>query len=426
MSRRERERAQRISDYADGLVVHRREERVPPFKLDDREFHGLTELARGLSAIEFKVSEEFRAQLREQLPVLTDTDAPPDRRWAGGVRSASRRAIAWLSRPIDRLSPMFRDLRTAAAMAPLVALVGALGWQVTSTRTASAAEILSRADTALSKLVHEGQVLHRRWKVTERVRGVDGGGQTVRESISTEWMDGSDFSRVAGRNERDGRVYLAYASAREHGEVRPRVYFAPGFSNEPRGLLSLEPSRREFQTALASFGPDEAAKLETYLDRGYIFEPISGERRFNRIALNASTESHGPLPRVMVSLREETLPQGTAVYAVRIVDPARVRFRWKSEGAPVAWLERRETVRYIARDTYLSLKAEETYDTEDGRRVHQVRELVETRIVESGSGGIDPFVLTVPDGTPVRRQSAREQLSAVAAVLGQIPAKLTR
>ena len=311
-------------------------------------------------------------------------------------------------------------------MAPFVALVGALVWQVAGTRTASAAEILSRADLALSKLVHEGQILQRRWKMTDRVTAVGGGLETVRESISNEWMDGSDFGHVAGRNERNGRVYLAYASARENGELKPRVYFAPGFSNEPRGLLSIEPSRREFQKALAAFAPHDAEKLKTYLDRGYIFEPISGERRFNRIALETSTEHDGPLPRVMVSLREETLPHGVGVYAVRIVDPARVRFRWKSEGAPTAWLEWRETVRYIARDTYLSLKAEETYETEDGRRVFQTRELLETRIVEAGADNVDPFLITVPEGTPVRQQSASEQLSAVAAVLGRIPAKLTR
>ena len=210
------------------------------------------------------------------------------------------------------------------------------------------------------------------------------------------------------------------------GELKPRVYFAPGFSNEPRGLLSIEPSRREFQHALAAFGPHDGEKLKTYLDRGYIFEPISGERRFNRIALETSTEQNAPLPRVMVSLREETLPHGVGVYAVRIVDPARVRFRWKSEGAPVAWLESRETVRYIARDTYLSLKAEEAYETEDGRRVFQTRELLETRIVEAGAYSADPFLLTVPEGTPVRRQSASEQLSAVMTVLRRIPATLTR
>jgi hypothetical protein len=311
-------------------------------------------------------------------------------------------------------------------MAPLVAVVAAILWQVSGTRTASAAEILSRADIALSKLVHQGQILHRRWKVIERTENADGSQRVVREATFNEWMDGTDYSRVAGRNESNGRVYLAYARVRDtDGEVRPRVYFAPGFSNEPRGLLSIEPSRREFQEALVNFEAEEREKLQTYLARGYIFEPISGERRFNRIALEAGAERGPLLPRIIVSLREETLPTGTEVYAVRIVDPARVRFRWTSEGPPVARVEWRQSVRYIARDTYLSLKAEETTEDERGRRVITTRELVDTHILERDGVSADPFALAVPEGTPARRQSASEQLSAVAAVLARMP-ELTR
>ena len=84
---------------------------------------------------------------------------------------------------------------------------------------------------------------------------------------------------------------------------------------------------------------------------------------------------------------------------------------------PSAWLEWRETVRYIARDTYLSLKAEETFQNENGRRVFQTRELLETRIVERDAIGVDPFLLSVPQGTPVRRQVYADLLSVIAAVL---------
>ena len=84
---------------------------------------------------------------------------------------------------------------------------------------------------------------------------------------------------------------------------------------------------------------------------------------------------------------------------------------------PAAWLEWRETVRYIARDTYLSLRAEETYQNENGRQVFQTRELLETRIVERDAIGGDPFALSVPQGTPVRRQVAADLLSAIAATL---------
>ncbi len=125
VSRRERERAQRISDYADGLVVHRREESVAAFKLEDREFQDLTGLARALSAIEFRADEDFRKDLCERLPTMIDTDVTPDRGWLAGARSVVRRAAAWVARPTDLFPPLRRGLRTAAAMAPIVALVGA-------------------------------------------------------------------------------------------------------------------------------------------------------------------------------------------------------------------------------------------------------------------------------------------------------------
>ena len=414
-----------MSAYLDGLVVHRREEELPAFTADDREFKELTELARELSALKFREPEDFRNDLRDQLPSLADSGSA-NHGWLTSARTFSRKAGTWMFQRTEWISPLRSAVHTAATMTPLVVLVAAFVWQMAGTRTASAAEILSRADMALAQLVHHGQVLHRRWKVTDRIRPGNQRPEIVREYIAKEWMDGSDFSRVAGSREANGLVYLAYARARENGEVRPRVYFAPGFFNEPRGLLSVEPSHREFQEALTSFGPQDREKLQTYLDRGYIFEPISGERRFNRIVLESSTERNAALPRVVVSLREETLPSGTEVYAVRIVDPARVQFLWRSEGAPVAWLQWHETVRYIARDTYLTLKAEETYQNENGRRVVTTRELLETRIVENSATSVDPFVLTVPEGTPVRRQSAVDQLSAVAAVMARIPEKLSR
>jgi hypothetical protein len=409
----------------DGLVVHRREEGVSAFTDDDREFKELTELARALSMVQFQPPDDFRNDLRGRLPRMSEEARATRRGWFGhGVYFTRWQTGA---REIDgrRLRSFRHVTHTAAAMAPLLALVATFVWHVGGARTVSAAEILTRADEALAKLVHDGQILHRRWKVVDAVRTPDGREETVRESISNEWMDGADFTRVAGRNEARGRVYLAYVTVREAGEIRPRVYFAPGFSNEPLGLLSIEPSRREFQDALDTFGEHDRDKLRTYLNRGYIFEPISGERRFNRIALETSTETNASLPRVMVSLREERLASGVDVYAVRIVDPARVRFRWRSEGAPTAWLEWRETVRYIARDTYLSLRAEETYETENGHRIYSTRELLETRILERGAIHMDPFDLTVPEGTPVRRQSAREQLSAVAGVLRHLPAHPT-
>jgi hypothetical protein len=423
MNSKDRKRAQRISEYVDGLIVHRREDRLRASSGDDGEFGELVELSKALGAIELTALDGFRENLRERLPEMAGR--APRRWWLAGTHLFAP-ALARVRPHPGASSFLPSGLRAAAAMALLVAVGVALVSYFASTPTVSAAEILSRGDLALAQLVRPGEMLYRRWKVTERVTTAAGDTATIRESIRNEWMDGSDFGRVAGTHVGpNGRIVLSYASAREDGDLRPRVYFAPGFSNEPRGLLSIEPSRREFQEAIAAFPLVERAKLQTYLDRGYIFEPISGERRFNRTVLETSSEWNGPLPRITVSLREATLPTGTPVYVVRIVDPVRVEFRWKSNGPPVAWMERRETLRYIARDTHLSLKAEDTYYIEDGRRVVTTRELLETRVAEAGADAVDRFVLKVPDGTPVRQQSAREQLSAVSTVLRRIPALLS-
>lgn len=426
MDGNDQQRAERISDYIDGLVVRQREGDLPVCTPGDREFSDLTDLAQSLLAIRFMEPEAFRDDLLADLSRRPGS-GPVRRLWPfGPFLSLRHTALARLIHSIGRRSPAQRLLRATVSIAPLGVVVAFVVWHLAFTHTVSAAEILSRADLALANLVHQGQLLNRRWQVTESTSDASGQRNSVREYIRTEWMDGGDFSRVAGRNEENGRVYLAYSSVREDGEVRPRVYFGPGFSDELRGLLSVEPTRGEFQRALVRFGAADRRKLQTYLDRGYIFEPISGERRFNRSILENADERAAALPRVIVSSRAETLESGVDVYAVRVVDPARVRFRWKSQGPPVVWLERRETVRYIARDTFLTVRAEDTFESPGGQRTHVTRHLLETRIVDHDVVDGDPFAISVPHGTPVRQQSAEEQLSAVAAALGRIGHELTR
>ena len=80
----------------------------------------------------------------------------------------------------------------------------------------------------------------------------------------------------------------------------------------------------------------------------------------------------------------------------------------------------RETIRYISRDTYLTLKTEDDHQYETGERDSTSRELIETRISAAGSAGETVFDLEVPTGTPARAQSASEQLSAVAAALNRV------
>lgn len=420
MDDNDRQCAQRLSDYVDGLVVREREGEVPVCTLRDQEFRDLTELAQSLLAIKFLEPEAFRDQLLAD--VSRRREAEPVRRVRpfGELLHLWHAALARLPQPAGWRAPAQPMVRTAATVAPLGVVVAVLVWHLAFIHTVSAAEVLSRADLALANLVGQGQLLNLRWQVTQRTSDARGEKETVREYVRTEWMDGADFSRVAGRHEERGRVHWAYSSVREHGEIRPRVYFGPGVSDELRGLLSIEPTRGEFQNALLGFSALDRRKLQTYLDRGYIFEPISGERRFNRRIVEKDDERTAAWPRAITSLQSERLESGVDVYAVRVIDPARVRFRWKSQGPPVVWLERRETVRYIARDTFLTVRTEDTYDSPDGQRTRVVRHLLEARVVDRDAVDGDPFALDVPRGTPVRTQSAEEQLSAVAAALGRV------
>lgn len=422
MNGNDRQCAQRLSDYIDGLVVQQREAELPFGAPRDQEFSDLSDLSQSLLAIKFVEPTAFRDDLFADLSRRPDLEPSRRLRLFGDLFRQRHR----LPRSIGWRFPAQLLVRTAATVAPLAAAVAVLVWYLAFGHSVSAAQVLSNADLALSNLVRPGQFLNRRWQVTEWTIDASGEKKAVREYVRTEWMDGADFSRVAGRHEENGRVYLAYSTVREDGEVRPRVYFGPGFSDELRGLLSIEPTRGEFQRALLGFGADDRRRLQTYLNRGYIFEPISGERRFNRSILENDDGRPAALPRVIVSLRPETLEPGIEVYAVRAIDPARVRFRWKSQGSPVVWLERIETVRYIARDTYLTVRAEETHDSPSGQRTHVVRRLLETRIVDRDAVEDDPFAISVPRGIPVRRQSADEQLSAVAAVLGRLGREQSR
>ena len=422
----EQECARRICDYIDSLVVQERERDLPVLTPGDQEFVELTGLAQSLLSIRFLDSEAFRGELLGRLRKQAEQE-----RVDGVWRRADparpfRTKWAWLLRSLGWGDVTGRLMaKTAAPVAPLTLVGLFLVWHLAVTQTASPADVLSRADLALSNLVHDGQILNRKWRVTETITD-ERGLRTAREYFRTEWMDGADFSHVAGLNEEQGRVNLAYSSTREGEEVRARVYFSPGRYDESRGLLSIEPTRNEYQKALRNFSNSDRRKLQTYLNRGYIFEPISGERRFNRSMLENDGGIAVALPRVIVSLGTQTLSSGIDVYAVRMIDPARVRFRWTSEGSPRAWVERRETIRYIARDTYLNVRAEETHDVPSGQRTTIIRELIETRIVEREAGGVDPFAINVPATTLVRRQSALEHLSAVAEVLSRINPELAR
>ena len=159
--------------------------------------------------------------------------------------------------------------------------------------------------------------------------------------------------------------------------------------------------------------------LETYLSRGYIYEPIFSERRFNEAILKEVTGIE-PLHRVRLSMEDSTNVDGQPVYKVRSTDEVRMQFRWRSEGPPLIWLERQETVRYISKKTYLAVRSEEIHLDEMGARIETTRELVEVTNLQPSAVG-DAFDLHVPENVPIRHQSAREHLAEVLRTLRRSP-----
>jgi hypothetical protein len=125
---------------------------------------------------------------------------------------------------------------------------------------------------------------------------------------------------------------------------------------------------------------------------------------------------------MILSLDRTALVDAKRVYGVRVVDAAFIDFNWRSGGPPRVRLGRLETVRYIARDSYLSVKTNETVQFEDGRQRTTTRELMEMRAVGVEDMPLNPFTLEIPAGTPVQQQSAYQQLSGVAAAFSRLPA----
>lgn len=418
----EREQARRIVAYADEIVLHRRSTAggADPLSAEDREFERLSELVRCLSDVEVVAPSGFQEELVRRIRQSVDDEGPVPR-W--------RSAFAWRPRlagpTLMGKQPM--ALRTAMLTAAVLLGLVVLSRSVIDVPVVSAESVLSRSDAALTGLVRPGQVLYRQWKVTSRGAAGLMTGTLQSERIIEEWMDGADVERVAARwSSKDRELQIAYTTRLQDGEYRPYVYFSPGMYSEKRGVLNIEPTRREFDEALGSFPQPVSRALRVYLDRHYIYAPITGERSFNRAIFDAPEHPVPEMPRILVSFDESHMLNATPVYRVRLLDAASVTFNWRSSGPPLIRLAQAEIVRYIARDSFLSVRTEERYVYEDGRRRSSTRELVVTKALELAELREDPFTLDVPPRTPVQRQSALEQLAGVADVLQRVPAFTSR
>ena len=410
------EQAQRVSELVDGILLHHRYDGASDPPATDGELRELGTLARSLSEVAISVPEDFRDQLANRLPQMAKIETEHDRAddgrdvlrgWVVAARVSVRRLLE------VRVPPRFSAVSSALAIA-LFTIV--MFRALVDAPVASAAEILSRSDAAMATLVGRGQLLYREWKVSSRTVAPDGReisrGNT---RLIREWMDGGDFDRVAARwYSGDDRLLIAYSSVASGGQRRPHAYFSPGVYGEVRGVLNVEPTAEEYKEATARFPNDLRRALTVYLDRQYIYLPITGERRFNKAILKPEADIPPSLPRIVVS-SDSTEINGTAAYRVRVVDPAAITFNWRSEGPPRVRAGSAEIVRYIARDSYLSVRSDETFQYVDGTTRFTTRELVETRAVNVEGSPLDPFKLDVPEGTPVHLQSAFDQLSGVAA-----------
>lgn len=396
--RSDREQARRVMAYVDEVVLHRRSDAdgADPLSPEDRELGRLGQLVHCLSDLEIVAPHGFQEALAARL------------REAGPAPSAHLR------------------IRTVLVAAAVFLGVVVLSRSVIDVPVVSAQSVLSRSDAALAALVRPGQLLYRQWKVTSTSSGSTQG-TTQTERIIEEWMDGADFDRVAGRwYSKERQLQIAYATRLQDGEYRPSVYFSPGVYDEQRGVLNIEPTRREFEQALGAFPASVRRGLKVYLGRNYIYAPITGERNFNRAILESPAHNIPEMPRILVSFDESHMLNGTPVYRVRVLDSASVTFNWRSSGPPLIRLAQAEITRYIARDSFLSVRTEERWVFEDGRQRFTTRELVETRPIAAGTLAFDPFAIEVPRGTPVQQQSAVAQLAGVADALGRVPAFTSR
>jgi len=423
MKRKEREQAQRVAAYVDGFVIHRRhaDRGAESITDEDREFESLRELVQSLTEMELATPRALQQELGRRIPRIAESTAPVT------VLDRLHRFFARAGRfgkSIGDAAGVSPALTTVTLSVPLVFAAFVLIRSFVTVSVVSAKEIVSRSDAALAGLVHPGQLLHRRWKVASTVTGPDG--QEVQSSLPVrsihEWMDGADFDRVAGRwYDGDDHLLVAYTTRIQDGEHRPYVYFSPGVLNEPDGLLNIEPTRKEFDDAVYRFPASVQLALHVYLARQHIYEPIAGERRFNRALIEAPNDGISQMPRVIVSSDNSQALHGTPVFRVRIVDPASIAFNWRRGGPPPVQLAAAEIVRYIDQENYLTVRTEETYRFENGQKRVTSHELVETRTLDASQVPVDPFTLEAPAGTPVQWQSAEQQLLGVADALKRLP-----
>lgn len=345
-------------------------------------------------------------------------DVPPTI-WAKVEARVSRRPrpSGWVVHPLR----LFRGVSDAtwrrypvatAASAAVLALI--LVQRLPPDATLSAEGILALSEQALAKVVRPGEIFHRRWAYYRRVHPIGGEPAEYREILHS-WIDGSNLARTAGRlYSTDGR--LLYASVVPGSpSVAPLVYFSPDSPGPYRGVEIRMYTPDDRVQAISRFSPDDQARLRQLFGPSDD-PPLVGEVVINRQLIQGPSTSGRVLQRIRTSLDFSELG-GEPVARIRTVDPLRPLADLDPDGDVRAVLARIDTVRWISRLTYLTLRVESTATLEDGRRLAYSSDLLEMRSLPPSDLEIDPFHFDVPPGTPVMQHQLEEQLHSLAAAL---------
>jgi hypothetical protein len=418
---RDRKRARLVSEYTDAFIARLRgssDRSAAPE--EEGQLDELIDLARELGAIETPPSPQLRRRLSEELR-RESASVRASALEAGSPRTGLLSLLLEAGGGLAKL-PKLRSFRFATATAAGLLVLLVTFFNVSSNRTASAAELLMRSDLALQSLAGPGELLYQRHLFRTTLRQPDGSERTT-EQIVHEWADGSDLDHAAARGYApDGTLRWAYLNTRD-GELghRPSVYFTEHHEEGARSLLTVRPTRKELEQQLDSFHGQERRLLKQFLDRAYIYQPVMGHIRHNSGLLATHREQSGAMPRILLSLDEVgTDGMEGRFHRVRIVEPARLYLVW-GNGGPRTDVVRVETLRHIHPQSLLTVKSESVFDFRDGRQMRVVAQVLETRIERFVSDGSSPFELLVPPGTPVRVHSALEELKSLAGALESLP-----
>ena len=311
-----------------------------------------------------------------------------------------------------RARPGSRYLFQPALLGLLALVIGAgTFWYRSGETGLSAAEVAARVNR-LDALLSPGEVLHRVVRTTFQTR-------PVLVTTVHEWLDATGTRSAAQGYAEDGRLLWTQVTRADGEDAGSQMYLLPDPAARPEGLLVVRPGARELREALGSMPGAVRAKLQPILNRrGVVPEPIWSDRWENRVMLGVETRE----PR-----REETLdasawttPSGTRGYRLRAVDGWRPWVEWRGEG--ITGLPARfERVRYIDGTSYLTLRETAEYRLDDGRVFGYERQATTSERLTMDAAAEARFRLEIPEGTPVRRASAAEELRALADAVRKKP-----